>query len=124
MALTAPFSVAPKELRYNGNARTLRVTFGDGTAADLPAEFLRVHSPSAEVQGHSPSQRQLVGGRRHVGILELTPVGNYAVRIAFDDLHDTGIFTWVYLRQLAYDQNRLWQAYLDALAAAGLTREP
>jgi DUF971 family protein len=117
-------TAAPKEIRYRREDRTLRVTFADGTAAELPAEFLRVHSPSAEVQGHSPSQRQTVPGRRHVGIMGIEPVGNYAVRIRFDDLHDTGIFSWTYLRELADGRDRLWQDYLDALAAKGLSRDP
>lgn len=115
---------APREIRYSRADRTLRLTFADGLQADLPAEFLRVHSPSAEVQGHSPSQRQTVPGRRHVGIIGIDPVGNYAVRIRFDDLHDTGIFSWAYLRELAEGRERMWQEYLDALAAKGLSRDP
>ena len=114
----------PRELRYSEDTRTLQITFGDGMSADLPAEYLRVHSPSAEVQGHSPDQRQLVAGRRHVGIIKISPVGNYAVQIGFDDLHDTGIFTWFYLRELAEGRDRLWQDYLDALSVSGLSRDP
>ncbi|MEX2643267.1 MAG: DUF971 domain-containing protein [Acetobacterales bacterium] len=117
-------TAAPREIRYRRDDRTLRLTFADGTEAELPAEFLRVHSPSAEVQGHSPSQRQTVPGRRHVGIMGIEPVGNYAVRIRFDDLHDTGIFTWTYLRELADGRERMWQDYLDALGAKGLSRDP
>ena len=91
---------------------------------DSKEKRLRVESPSAEVQGHSPSQKQTVAGRRHVGIMAIEPVGNYAIRIKFDDLHDTGIFSWTYLYNLGRDQDEIWQAYLDALAAKGLSREP
>ena len=86
--------------------------------------MLRVESPSAEVQGHSPSQKQIVAGRRHVGIMEVEPVGNYAVRLRFDDMHDTGLFSWSYLRKLGEEQDALWQAYLDALEQRGLSRDP
>jgi len=104
--------------------KLLEVDFDDGRSFRLPAEFLRVESPSAEVQGHGPGQKQLVAGSRHVGILALEPVGNYAVRIKFDDLHDTGIYSWAYLRELGLRQETLWRAYLDGLAAQGLSREP
>jgi DUF971 family protein len=88
----------------------------------LPAEMLRVLSPSAEVQGHSPEQRVIVPGKRNVAISRIEPVGNYAVRIVFDDFHDTGIFTWHYLRELGEEREERWQAYLDELAAKGLSR--
>ncbi|HEX5507736.1 MAG TPA: DUF971 domain-containing protein, partial [Pseudolabrys sp.] len=91
---------------------------------DLPAEYLRVKSPSAEVQGHSPDQRQTVPGKRNVAILEVLPVGNYAVRLVFDDMHSTGIFDWNYLRELGRKYSEYWQAYLDELAAKNLTRDP
>jgi DUF971 family protein len=104
--------------------RVLHVSFDDGTAYALPAEYLRVESPSAEVQGHNPGQKQTVAGRRHVGIIGIEPVGHYAVRLIFDDLHDTGIFSWTYLRELGEEQDRRWTAYLDALAAKGLSRDP
>ena len=90
----------------------------------LPAEYLRVESPSAEVQGHSPDQKQIVAGRRHVGIMTVEPVGHYAVRLVFDDLHDTGIYSWKYLHQLGLEHEQRWQAYVDELAARGLSREP
>ncbi len=90
----------------------------------LPAELLRVESPSAEVQGHGPSDKKIVAERKHVGILEIEPIGNYAVKIKFDDLHDTGIFSWQYLYQLGENQDEIWQAYLSALQAKGLSREP
>lgn len=114
----------PVEIRLKQAERLLEVEFDDGSTFRYPAEFLRVESPSAEVQGHGPSQRQVVAGRRHVSIIGLEPVGNYAVRIKFDDLHDTGIFSWRYLYEIGTRQDELWQAYLAALAERGLSREP
>jgi len=114
----------PSEIRYNQAEKTLEIDFEDGAQFSLPAELLRVESPSAEVQGHGPSQKKVVAGRRHVGIMSMTPVGNYAIRINFDDLHDTGIFSWTYLYELGRDQQTIWRAYLDALAANGLSRDP
>ena len=114
----------PTEIRYDRAERTLHVTFDDGAAFALPAEYLRVESPSAEVQGHGPSQKQTVAGRRHVGVTALEQVGNYAVRLTFDDLHDTGIYSWEYLHELGTEQTRRWEAYLQALAAKGLRRDP
>jgi DUF971 family protein len=116
--------VAATELRLNKAERVLHVAFDDGTRFSLPAEYLRVESPSAEVQGHSPHQKQTIPGRRHVGIIGIEPVGNYAVRLTFDDLHDTGIYSWEYLHELGRDQDRRWQAYLAALASRGLSRDP
>jgi DUF971 family protein len=112
------------ELRLNSANRTLELSFDDGSRYTLPAEYLRVESPSAEVQGHGPGERRVVAGRRHVGIIGIEPVGNYAVRLIFDDLHDTGIFSWEYLHQLGREQGQRWQAYLDALASRGLSRDP
>jgi DUF971 family protein len=114
----------PTELRYIAAEKCLAIGFDDGERFSLPAELLRVESPSAEVQGHGPSQKTLVAGRRHVGIMEIQPVGNYAVRIVFDDLHDTGIFTWDYLHQLGRTQEMVWQDYLSAIEAQGLSRDP
>ena len=114
----------PAEIRYVSADKQLVVTFDSGDTFTYPAEFLRVESPSAEVQGHGAGQKKTVPGRRHVGIMEVAPVGNYAVRIKFDDLHDTGIFSWQYLYKLGRDQAALWQAYLDTLAAQGLSRDP
>jgi DUF971 family protein len=114
----------PIEIRLKTREKTLEVDFDDGSRFALPAELLRVESPSAEVQGHGPDQKTLIAGRRHVGIMAVEPVGNYAVRIKFDDLHDTGIFSWSYLYRLGRDKERLWQAYLDALAERGLSRDP
>ncbi|WP_193366830.1 gamma-butyrobetaine hydroxylase-like domain-containing protein [Pelagibius marinus] len=114
----------PTEIRYSAGDKTLHVAFDSGESFTYPAELLRVESPSAEVQGHGPGQKQTVAGRRHVGIMEIVPVGNYAVRIKFDDLHDSGIFSWQYLYRLGRDQDALWQAYLENLAAKGLSRDP
>jgi len=114
----------PEEIRYVSEDKRLEVGFDNGTRFSYPAELLRVESPSAEVQGHSASQKKIVAGRKHVGIMEIEPVGNYAVRIKFDDLHDTGIFSWQYLYQLGENQDEIWQAYLDAVEAQGLSREP
>ena len=114
----------PTEIRLRKAEKILEVVFDDGHAYRIPAELLRVESPSAEVQGHSASQKTVVGGRRHVGIMEVEPVGNYAVRLVFDDLHDTGIFTWAYLRHLGENQDNLFRDYLNALKDKGLSRDP
>jgi DUF971 family protein len=114
----------PTEIRLKQAEKVLEIDFDDGRTFRLPAEYLRVESPSAEVQGHGPGQKQLVAGRAHVGILRLEPVGNYAVRIEFDDLHDTGIFSWRYLYELGQEQEERWRRYLEALERAGLSREP
>ena len=125
MAANPPGTAIPvEELRLASAEKRLDVRFADGCAFTFPAEFLRVLSPSAEVQGHGPSQRVTVPGRRHVGIMRLEPVGNYAVRIVFDDLHDTGIFSWAYLRELGDNQTALWADYLTRLEAEGLSRDP
>ena len=112
----------PTELRLDKDKRVLTVTFDDGRSFALPAELLRVLSPSAEVQGHSPEQRVTVGGKKNVGIVRLEPVGNYAVRIVFDDGHDTGLFVWAYLRELGENREARWQSYLQDLAAKRLSR--
>ena len=114
----------PTELRLSKDRRTLRIAFDDGSAFDLAAEYLRVASPSAEVQGHSPSERKTVAGKRDVEIIGIEPVGNYAVRLRFDDLHDTGIYGWDYLFELGSRQDEKWQNYLADLDAKGLSREP
>ena len=113
---------APKELRVSKDRRLMTVTFPDHAPFELPAEMLRVLSPSAEVQGHSPEQRVTVPGKRDATILKVEPVGNYAVRITFDDGHDTGIFTWDYLHRLGHEKAARWQGYLDELAQKGLSR--
>jgi len=114
----------PLEVRYDKAARQLCVAFDDGSSFSLPAEFLRVESPSADVQGHGANQKKIVAGRAHVGIIEIEPVGNYAVRLHFDDLHNTGLYSWRYLYELGQRQDELWQAYLAELATRGLSREP
>jgi DUF971 family protein len=114
----------PTEIRLRRAEKCLEIDFDDGAHFIFPAEYLRVESPSAEVQGHSPSERKIIAGRRHVGILSVEPVGNYAVRIVFDDLHDTGIYSWDYLRTLGREQSKRWQAYEKAQAERGLSREP
>lgn len=110
------------EIRVRRATRSLDVTFDDGHDTSLSAEYLRVESPSAEVQGHAPDQKILVSGKQDVNIVSVDPIGNYAVRIRFSDGHDTGIFTWPYLRELSVEYPVRWAAYLQALAAKGLRR--
>jgi DUF971 family protein len=112
------------EVRYVAADKRLEIDFEDGQTFTYAAEYLRVESPSAEVQGHGPGQKQIVAGRRHVGIMEIEPVGNYAIRIRFDDLHDTGIFSWDYLYTLGEDQDDKWATYLAEVERRGLSREP
>ncbi|KQZ98472.1 hypothetical protein ASD64_16005 [Mesorhizobium sp. Root157] len=114
---------APTELRVSKDRKLLTVTFPGHQAMELPAEMLRVLSPSAEVQGHSPEQRVTVPGKRNVAIRKIDPVGNYAVRITFDDFHDTGIFTWDYLHTLGHEKDERWQGYLSELQEKGLGRD-
>ena len=104
----------PTELRLDKAKRILTVSYDSGEAFSLPAEYLRVESPSAEVQGHGPGQKQIVTGKDNVSIAALEPVGNYAVRIVFDDGHDTGLFSWDYLHELGREQKLRWQNYLKA----------
>jgi DUF971 family protein len=112
----------PTELRLHKDRKTLTVVFDNDEAFDLTAEYLRVSSPSAEVQGHSPDERKTVGGKSQVAILEVNPVGNYAVRLVFDDLHSTGIYSWDYLLTLGRNRDANWQDYLSELAGKGLSR--
>tara|TARA_R110002012_G_scaffold15851_1_gene62271 strand:- start:734 stop:1108 length:375 start_codon:yes stop_codon:yes gene_type:complete len=114
----------PTEIRVQSAEKSLEIDFDTGESFSIPAELLRVESPSAEVQGHVPSQKKLVAGRAHVNIMGMEAVGNYAVRIKFDDLHDTGIYTWRYLHKLGSEKEQIWQRYLTELEAAGLSREP
>src|SRR5271167_4223332 len=114
----------PTELRLRKDRKVLTVAFDDGEKFDLPAEYLRVCSPSAEVQGHSPSERRTVAGKQNVQILEVHPIGNYAVRLVFDDMHSTGIFSWDYLFELGQNREKFWHDYLDELAEKRLTRAP
>jgi DUF971 family protein len=112
----------PSELKVDKDRRLLTIAFDDGADFSLTAELLRVMSPSAEVQGHSPEERVTVPGKKAVRILRVEPVGNYAARIVFDDGHDTGLFTWAYLRELGENSEARWQDYLAELAAKRLTR--
>jgi DUF971 family protein len=113
----------PTELRLSPDKRTLHVAFEDGTRFALPAEYLRVSSPSAEVQGHSPAERKVLGGKRNVAILAVEPVGNYAVKLGFDDMHDTGLYGWGYLHELGRNYIRRWETYLGELSERGLDRD-
>jgi DUF971 family protein len=113
----------PSEIRLHKDRRTLTVAFDSGESFAFPAEYLRVKSPSAEVQGHAPDERKTVPGKRYVAILEVQPVGNYAVRLVFDDLHSTGIYSWDYFLDLGRHRDAYWQDYVDELAAKGLSRE-
>ena len=114
----------PEELTVHKADKTLEVKFTDGTTYTYPAEYLRVESPSAEVQGHSADEKITLGGKRNVGIVDLQAVGNYAVQIVFDDFHDSGLFTWDYLYTLGRDHDTIWGAYLSELEKQGLSRDP
>lgn len=112
------------ELRLKSQEKALEVDFADGKSFRFTAEFLRVESPSAEVQGHGPHQRNYVAGRRHVNIIGIEPVGSYAVRLQFDDMHDTGLYSWEYFYERGHDQAALWAKYLEEIGKRGLSREP
>ena len=118
------FPHTPTDIIVKRAEKVLDIAFDDGRCFSLPAEFLRVHSPSAEVQGHSPEERQVVAGRRHVGILGVEPVEQYAIRIDFDDLHDTGIYSWRILYDFGLRKEPLWARYLQEMADLGLSRDP
>ena len=113
----------PTELNLNKGRKSLSIAFDNGETFAFSAEYLRVMSPSAEVQGHSPAERQTVPGKKEVMILEVHPVGNYAVRLMFDDLHSTGIYSWDYFLDIGRERAARWQAYLDELSAKGMSRE-
>ena len=119
--MTGPW---PSELRLRKDRKALTVAFDDGQSFELSAEYLRVRSPSAEVQGHSPAERRTVAGKQDVAILEIHPVGNYAVRLVFDDMHSTGIFSWDYLFELGRNRENYWREYLDELKERQLSRAP
>ncbi|MBS0591171.1 MAG: DUF971 domain-containing protein [Proteobacteria bacterium] len=114
----------PTDITLHRASRVLEVAFDTGETFRLPCEYLRVHSPSAEVQGHGPSQRVLQFGKQNVNIAAIEPVGQYGVKLVFDDGHDTGIFSWSVLHDIGTHQVEKWQTYLDELAAAGKSREP
>ena len=113
----------PTEIKLHQASRVLEIAFSDSRSFRLPYEFLRVHSPSAEVRGHGPGQEVLQVGKREVGIKEVEPVGRYAIRPTFSDGHDTGIYSWDYLYDLGVRQDEMWQRYLDRMAAAGASRD-
>lgn len=113
----------PVEIRLSKDKRTLTIDWDDASVDSFDAEFLRVLSPSAEVQGHSREQRQTVPGKRKVAIAAIAPIGNYAVRLTFDDGHNTGIYSWRYFRELAAEREAKWAEYLSELAAKGLGRD-
>jgi DUF971 family protein len=121
--MTAKAGPWPTELRLTEEGKLLKVAFESGQAFDLTAEYLRVMSPSAEVQGHSPDQRLTVGGKRNVAITGIEEVGSYAVRLTFDDMHSTGIYTWDYLYELGAHHCNKWSAYVSELGNKGLDRD-
>ncbi|WP_299774970.1 DUF971 domain-containing protein [uncultured Pseudoteredinibacter sp.] len=114
---------APKKIEFHRRSQELEVIFSQQNYR-FSAEFLRVHSPSAEVKGHGPGQEVLQHGKQHVAITDIEANGHYAIRITFDDGHDSGIYSWAYLAELGQDQESLWQCYLDKLAEANLNRDP
>ena len=114
----------PTDIKLHQQSRRLEVAFSDGRVFDLPCEYLRVYSPSAEVRGHSPEQAVLQVGKAQVNIKDIEAVGNYAIKLVFDDGHDTGLYSWDYLYELGTRRDEYWQRYLDALAKAGATRNP
>lgn len=124
--MTADYAPRPRpvEIRLKKAEKRLEIDFDDGRRFSYPAEYLRVESPSAEVMGHGPGQKVIIAGRQEVGILELEPVGHYAIKIGFDDLHDTGIFSWDYLYELGTEHDSRWRDYLAALEQKGLSRDP
>jgi DUF971 family protein len=116
--------VTPTNIVLHNRSRLLELTFEDGRTYKLPYEFLRVYSPSAEVRGHGPGQETLQVGKRDVSITEVEPVGQYAIRPTFSDGHNSGIFSWDYLYEIAVGHDRMWNDYLHRLEAAGASREP
>lgn len=117
--MTTTPNPTPTEIKLRRQSRLLEVRFDDGRHFELPLEFLRVHSPSAEVKGHGPGQETLVLGKQNVGLKDIEPVGQYAVRLVFDDGHDSGLYTWKYLHELGRDRDRLWARYLERVREAG-----
>lgn len=112
----------PTKLTVRKDKKTLEIAFSESEIYELSAEMLRVLSPSAEVQGHSPEQRKTIGGKQNVEIMKMEPVGNYAVRITFDDMHDTGIFSWAYFQELGQNKEERWAQHLSELAEKGMAR--
>ena len=114
----------PTAIKLRTQSRLLEVAFDDGSHFQLPFEYLRVHSPSAEVRGHGAGQETLQIGKHNVIVTKAEPIGHYAIRLIFDDGHDTGLFTWTYLHELGREQTQKWQRYLDRLAELGIPRSP
>lgn len=112
----------PSKLTVRKDKKSMEIAFGENEVYELTAEMLRVLSPSAEVQGHSPEQRKTIGGKRNVEIMSMEPVGNYAVRITFDDMHNTGIFSWSYFRELGQNKEERWMEHLSELAEKNMPR--
>lgn len=112
----------PTDIKYRKQSKVLQVSFDDGQCFELPAEYLRVYSPSAEVRGHGPGQELLQVGKEQVGVKTIEPMGNYAVRLIFDDGHDSGIYTWQFLHELGRERERKWEMYLHRLKAEGYSR--
>lgn len=123
MSGLAPDAAQPVEIQLHQVSKILEIAFDDGARFELPCEYLRVYSPSAEVRGHGVGQEKLQTGKMHVGITALEPVGHYALKITFDDGHDSGLYSWTYLYELGAKRGQYWQQYLDKLAAAGASRE-
>jgi DUF971 family protein len=114
----------PTEITLHQQSKQLEIAFEDGARYHLPFEFLRVNSPSAEVRGHGPGQEVLQAGKKNIGVQNLEPVGSYALKIAFDDGHDSGLYSWDYLYNLGKHQDEIWKDYLQRMEAAGKSREP
>lgn len=123
MSRSEPNPARPTDIVLHQQSRLLEIAFDDGKRFQLPCEFLRVYSPSAEVRGHGPGQEVLQAGKREVNIRAIEPVGAYAVKLAFSDGHDTGLYSWEYLHELGRNQEWLWRAYLDRLEKAGASRD-
>ena len=122
--MAAPEKPTPTEIKLHQKSRVLEITFSDGSPFELPYEYLRVYSPSAEVRGHGPGQEVLQTGKKDVDILDLEPVGSYAVQPQFSDGHSTGIYSWDYLYELGLNRESLWKKYLERLKQSGARREP
>lgn len=114
----------PTEIKLHQKSRMLEIAFSDGQRFELPCEFLRVYSPSAEVRGHGPGQEVLQVGKKNVEITDVQPVGSYAVQLVFSDGHDSGLYSWDYLHDLGINQEALWKRYLERMSEAGASREP
>ena len=123
MAGLTPDTPEPTEMKFHQQSAVLEIHFSNGSNFNLPYEFLRVYSPSAEVRGHGPGQEVLQTGKRHVGILEVEPIGHYAVKLRFTDGHDTGLYSWDYLYDLGCNQQSLWSTYLAQLQTTGASRD-